>query len=181
MPRINSFHLQRKLLFSSHLYTSAVSVLRSPAFKQQPMSLAQALKKGKAFLSPRGSSESVNQIGDKFRTAPEGKLFPQVEPAVAGEDCDHACAACETHLPKTIKIDEKRELYGHVKEWATHMLVATGKSDWLKEVTNEKDSVMEAMKDCNVEPSNGVWEDHCSNIRVHVVLKSFAETHALSI
>ena len=118
--------------------------------------LAQALKRGKAFVTSQTSFESDHKSGSTFQTAPEGKLFPKVDPLVDGEDCDHDCTSCEVLLPKNFKIDEHQKLYGHVNGWATHMLVATGKTDWVKDITNEKGSVMEAVKDSNVEPSNGV-------------------------
>ena len=120
------------------------------------MSLSKALKKGKAFLTPRGSSESLPQANGSFIKASEGQLFPKVDPAVDGEDCDHDCATCEIHLPRGFKIDETENLYGHVNGWATHMIVATGKTDWVKDVSDEKGSVMEAVRECKVEPSNGV-------------------------
>ena len=121
------------------------------------MSLSKALKKGKAFLTPGGSSDSLSQANGNFTKAPEGKLFPKVDPAVDGEDCDRDCETCVVHLPKSFKIDETEKLYGHVNGWATHMLVATGKTDWVRDVSDEKGSVMEAVRDCNVEPSNGVY------------------------
>ena len=36
------------------------------------------------------------------------------------------------------------------------MLVATGKTDWVRDVADEKGSVMEAVERGGVEPSNGV-------------------------
>ena len=36
-------------------------------------------------------------------------------------------------------------MYGRINGWATHILVATGKTDWVKNVANEKGSVMEAV------------------------------------
>lgn len=48
------------------------------------------------------------------------------------------------------------ELFGHVNGWATHLLVATGKTDWVRDVADEKGSVMEAVDRGGVEPSNGV-------------------------
>ena len=120
------------------------------------MSLSKAFKKGKAFLTSQSSSDSIPYANGVFTKAPEGQLFPKVDPAVDGEDCDHDCATCEVRLPKHFKIDEKEQLYGHVNGWATHMLVATGKTDWVREVSDEKGSVMEAVKDCKIEPSNGV-------------------------
>ena len=59
--------------------------------------------------------------------------------------------------PKGFKIDEDDKLYGYVKGWSTHVLVATGKTDWVRDVADEKGSVMEAIdKKANVKPSNGV-------------------------
>jgi hypothetical protein len=43
-------------------------------------------------------------------------------------------------------VDHQDELYGQVNGWATHLLVATGKSDWVRDVADEKGSVMEAIE-----------------------------------
>ena len=118
------------------------------------MALASAFRSARTFLTPQGSSDTLRLDG--FRKAAEGQLFPQVDPSIDGQDCDHDCATCEIHLPKSFKIDETEKLYGHVKEWATHMLVATGKTDWVRDVEDEKGSLMEAVGKCNLEPSNGV-------------------------
>lgn len=116
--------------------------------QKHKMSLQSALARGKALLTPRSSTTSLPQ-SNKF-------IFPTVDPAIDGEDCDHDCATCEIQYPRGFKIDEEEKLYGHVNGWATHMLVATGKADWVKDVSDEKGSVMEAVRDCKVEPSNGV-------------------------
>jgi len=84
-------------------------------------------------------------------------LFPKVNPAIDGEDCEHDCDSCHIKYPKGFKIDEDDNLYGHVKGWSTHILVATGKTDWVRDVADEKGSVMEAIeKKANIKPSNGV-------------------------
>ena len=36
------------------------------------------------------------------------------------------------------------------------MVVATGKTDWVRDVEDERGSVMEAVRECGVKPSNGV-------------------------
>lgn len=93
---------------------------------------------------------------------PEGEgagieqLFPKTNPEVDGEDCDHDCESCTVKWPKGFKIDEDDQLYGFVKGWSTHVLVATGKTDWTREVEDEVGSVMEAFRECGVKPSNGV-------------------------
>ncbi|KAL8948779.1 MAG: hypothetical protein Q9222_005058 [Ikaeria aurantiellina] len=116
---------------------------------------SSALKRGKAFLTPTNSSTSIPQLSEGFTKAPEGSLFPKVDPAIDGEDCDHDCESCSIKYPAKFKIDEDEKLYGYVNGWATHMLVATGKTDWVRDVSDEKGSVMEAVRDCGVEPSNG--------------------------
>ncbi|KAI4188077.1 MAG: hypothetical protein L6R41_002379 [Letrouitia leprolyta] len=118
--------------------------------------LSAALKRGKAFLTPTSSSTNVHQLGQGFAKAPEGSLFPKVDPELDGEDCEHDCESCTIRYPSKFKIDEDEKLYGHVNGWATHMLVATGKTDWVRDVSDEKGSVMEAVRDCGVEPNNGV-------------------------
>lgn len=82
-------------------------------------------------------------------------LFPRVQPEVDGDDCLRDCDSCSVQYPRGFKIEEHDELYGHVKGWATHVLVATGKSDWVRDVADEKGSVMEAL-DRAEKPSNGV-------------------------
>jgi hypothetical protein len=84
------------------------------------------------------------------------ELFPKVDPAVDGPDCDHDCETCEVSLSKGFKINEDDKLYGYVKGWSTHVLVATGKTDWVRDVADEKKSVMEAFGKSSVKPRNGV-------------------------
>lgn len=100
------------------------------------------------------SSAKKLAIGDPHG-APATGLFPKVDPAVDGEDCLRDCESCPTHYPKNFKIDETDDLYGHVKGWSTHVLVATGKADWVRNVADEKGSVMQAIEHAQ-KPSNGV-------------------------
>ena len=106
----------------------------------------------KSFLKSAGTSTSSffrastpESKDGPFRKAPTTTtLFPTVDPAIDGEDCDHDCSSCSVSYPAKFSIDESDKLYGEVKGWATHMVVATGKSDWVRDVADEKDSVMEA-------------------------------------
>lgn len=136
------------------------------------MSLSSVLHKGKAFLTPRPSTDSFP------KHIPF--IFPKVDPAIDGEDCDHDCETCEIQYPKGFKIDEEEKLYGHVNGFATHMLVATGKTDWVKDVSDEKGSVMEAVRDCKVEPSNGVCCFLCNKIRQKVLLNMLYNRNSCS-
>ncbi len=88
--------------------------------------------------------------------APVDKLFPKVDPSVDGDDCNHDCASCDIKYPRGFSINEDDQIYGNIKEWSTHVLVATGKTDWVHSVEDEKGSLMEAFDKSPVQPSNGV-------------------------
>lgn len=110
------------------------------------------LRRGTSFLSG-----STKDKPDGFTTvSSHDALFPKVDPAVDGEDCDKDCATCTVRYPAKFDIDTKDKLYGHVDGWATHLLVATGKSDWVRDVADEKGSVMEAIEKHAIKPRNGV-------------------------
>ena len=135
-------------------------------FHSMNSALSSALQRGKAFLTPSTSSDSLLQPENGrpgSKKAPEGALFPKVDPRVDGEDCDRDCGSCTIQYPAKWKIDENQHLYGHVHAWATHILVATGKTDWVRDVEDEKGSVMEAVEKYGKNPSNGVCF-HCRPI-----------------
>lgn len=121
------------------------------------------LRRGTSFLS---SVSSFKEQEEKHQQDPgeeevhkaptENTLFPKVDPTVDGEDCDHDCASCTVRFPAKFNVDLEDKLYGHVGEWATHLLVATGKTDWVRDVADEEGSVMEAIERGGVKPSNGV-------------------------
>jgi hypothetical protein len=103
------------------------------------------------------SGASTPAPGTPGENTPLHDIFPKVDPSVDGDDCDHDCESCHVKYPKGFKIDEEDQLYGYVKGWSTHVLVATGKTDWVRDVADEKGSVMEAIdKKASVKPSNGV-------------------------
>lgn len=94
-------------------------------------------------------------IGNSGSKAALQDLFPAVDPAVDGEDCDHDCDSCTIQYPKGFKIEENDDLYGFVKGWSTHVLIATGKTDWVHDASSEKGSVMQAIAGTKA-PTNGV-------------------------
>ena len=98
------------------------------------------------FLRTATGTPANNEVPD---------LFPRTDPAVDGEDCLHDCDACTVRYPKGFKIEETDEMYGLVKGWATHLVVGTAKSDWKRDVEDEKGSVMEAVGKAD-KPENGV-------------------------
>jgi hypothetical protein len=126
----------------------------SSLFGSSNVSLASSRTDTDADTDAVGDN-AVAQQGFKS-VAESDKLFKQPDPAVDGEECLHDCATCTVKYPAKFDIDHEDELYGHVKGWATHLLVATGKSDWVRDVADEVGSIMEAIEKGGIEPSNGV-------------------------
>lgn len=93
-------------------------------------------------------------------------LFPTTDPTVDGDACLHDCDSCHIAFPRGFKIDEADLLYGHIKGWSTHVLVATGKSDWVRDVEDEKGSVMQAIGGTSKKPANGRLMLSASNMLV---------------
>ncbi|PKK51539.1 hypothetical protein CI102_5411 [Trichoderma harzianum] len=73
-------------------------------------------------------------------------LFARTEADVDGDECLHDCESCSVKYPRGFKVDEEDVLYGQVKGWSTHVLVGTGKTDWVRDVADERGSVMEAIQ-----------------------------------
>lgn len=110
-------------------------------------------------LSPTSSSFSVptqRNPGEFIKARNTDALFPTTNPATDGEECLHDCASCTIKYPSKFTIDETEELFGHVKGWSTHLIVATGKTDWVRDVADEKGSIMEAVDKGHEKPTNGV-------------------------
>lgn len=87
-------------------------------------------------------------------------IFPTVNPEQDGPDCRQDCTSCTAKYPTKFKIDTTRPLYGHIKEFSTHVLVATGKADWIAKVKQDKGSLMEAFAQTPVKSRHGVRSLH---------------------
>ncbi|KAF3061732.1 putative sucrase ferredoxin domain-containing protein [Daldinia childiae] len=87
-------------------------------------------------------------------SARASELFPQTRPDVDGEACKHDCDSCTVKYPRHFKVEESHPLYGNIKPWSTHVIVATSKSDWKRDVEDERGSVMEAFGHAS-KPGNG--------------------------
>ncbi|KAI1768541.1 actin patches distal protein [Hypoxylon sp. FL1150] len=96
-------------------------------------------------------------------SAKASQLFAQTSPEVDGEACEHDCDSCTVKYPRNFKIEQTHPLYGNIKPWSTHVIVATSKSDWVRSVEDEKGSVMEAFGHAS-KPSNGRLMLSASNI-----------------
>lgn len=135
-------------------------ILKMHLFRRGTSSLFNS---SNASLASSKSDATTDAVGDKalakdgFQTiSSSDKLFSNVDPALDGDDCLHDCATCTVKYPAKFDVDHEDELYGQVKGWSTHILVATGKSDWVRDVADETGSVMEAIEKGGLEPSNGV-------------------------
>jgi len=145
----------------AHQLAPALTILYKTAAKNVPKLNSRKMASAfKSFLDTARqtiSGASTPAPGTPAENTPCESLFPKVDPAVDGEDCDHDCNSCVVKYPKGFKINEDDKLYGYVKGWSTHVLVATGKTDWVRDVADEKRSVMEAIeKKASIKPSNGV-------------------------
>lgn len=99
-----------------------------------------------SFGNTKDPTEALQLRSDGLSTAKAtDALFPRTDPTVDGETCLQDCATCTVHYPRKFAIDEDDKLYGEIQGWSRHILVATGKTDWVRDVADEKGSVMEAV------------------------------------
>ncbi|KAI1116453.1 Sucrase/ferredoxin-like-domain-containing protein [Nemania sp. NC0429] len=132
------------------------------ATSQQPAPARQPPLKQKVTLGLKSLLRFATGEAAPSTPDPAG-LFPATDPAVDGEDCTHDCESCHVSYPRGFKVETDDLLYGHVKGWSTHVIVATGKSDWVRDVEDEKGSVMEAFGEAT-SPTNGRLMLSASNI-----------------
>ncbi|KAJ5289032.1 hypothetical protein N7478_002062 [Penicillium angulare] len=92
-------------------------------------------------------------------------LFPKVEPKEDGDQCLKDCADCTIQFPSKVKIETSRPLYGQIKEFHSHVLVATGRSDWKEKVEHESGSLMEAFDQSSAKSKLGRYMVSASNIQ----------------
>ncbi|KAJ5692466.1 hypothetical protein N7462_001889 [Penicillium macrosclerotiorum] len=126
------------------------------------------------------------------RSAESNYVFPTVDPARDGPDCLKDCADCTTKFPSRVKVENIRPLYGHIKEFHSHVLVATGRSDWKEKVGQEKGSLMEAFEDAeskqgrmmvsasNIQPPNHESTEDYTKPTTVLILPSFTFVDSVS-
>ncbi|CAI7577126.1 unnamed protein product [Penicillium glandicola] len=97
------------------------------------------------------------------RASANDYLFQKVDPKEDGPECLKDCANCTVQFPSKVKIEMSRPLYGQVKEFHAHVLVATGQSDWKeKDVGKVSGSLMEAFDEAK--PEHGRIKVSASNL-----------------
>ncbi|PYI06477.1 sucrase/ferredoxin-like family protein [Aspergillus sclerotiicarbonarius CBS 121057] len=134
------------------------------------------IQRGRSFFTPTPSatpqdspkdSPKADDVVEEFKQAPSADtLFPKVDPSVDGEECLHDCASCTVKYPAKFDVDQEDNMYGNINGWSTHVLVATGKTDWVRDVADEEGSVMEAIEKGGLIPSNGKLKLSASNMPV---------------
>ncbi|RAK97603.1 sucrase/ferredoxin-like domain-containing protein [Aspergillus ibericus CBS 121593] len=134
------------------------------------------IQRGRSFFTPTPSatpqespkdSPKPDDVVEEFKQAPSADtLFPKVDPSVDGEECLHDCASCTVKYPAKFDVDQEDNMYGNINGWSTHVLVATGKTDWVRDVADEEGSVMEAIEKGGLVPSNGKLKLSASNMPV---------------
>ncbi|KAK9462894.1 Sucraseferredoxin-like protein [Lipomyces oligophaga] len=67
--------------------------------------------------------------GLKNLAKPDTVIRPDL-PAVPEDGCPLDCSTCTTKYPRTLKVDRDTPLWGSVKPWKRHIILATGKTDW---------------------------------------------------
>lgn len=107
----------------------------------------------KATMAPSLKTLMSSVLGPRGKDATE--LFAKTDPATDGDECLRDCESCAVRYPRGFSIDVDDKLYGQINAWSTHLLVGTGKTDWVRDVADEKGSVMEAVERADA-PSNGV-------------------------
>ncbi|PYH93019.1 hypothetical protein BO71DRAFT_382436 [Aspergillus ellipticus CBS 707.79] len=128
--------------------------------------------RSRSFFTPTPSatpqdSPKPSDVVEEFKQAPSADaLFPKTDPSVDGEDCLHDCTSCTVKYPAKFEVDQEDNMYGNINGWSTHVLVATGKTDWVRDVADEAGSVMEAIEKGGLEPSNGKLKLSASNMPV---------------
>ncbi|CAZ83583.1 unnamed protein product [Tuber melanosporum] len=102
------------------------------------MPLAALIRRGTSFFNS----------GKFAGPTTKDTLFPVVSKEVDGEDCDHDCDHCPGYgrAFDKIGIETEGELWGGIKGFANHVIVATGETDWIRDVEDIKGSVMRELK-----------------------------------
>ncbi|KAI5859136.1 Sucrase/ferredoxin-like-domain-containing protein [Tricharina praecox] len=129
------------------------------------MPLAALKRLGSSLLTPRSQSPT-----DGASKVTKETLFP---PIPSDDDCNHDCAACPVsdgtgsgygRAFDKIGTDSSDPLWGQVKAYGTHAIVATGKTDWIRDVEDIKGSVMAALAAKKKAVDNGRLMISASNL-----------------
>ncbi|PIG88990.1 sucrase/ferredoxin domain protein [Aspergillus arachidicola] len=81
-------------------------------------------------------------------------IFPTVDPKTTVSNVA-TTAQIAVIWPSKVKIDTTLPMYGYIKQFHAHVLVATGKTDWMGKVEQEKGCLMEAFKSDGGESKHG--------------------------
>ncbi|KAF2434481.1 hypothetical protein EJ08DRAFT_675962 [Tothia fuscella] len=120
----------------------------------------------KSLINKFTPSSSTTDLSTFTKARTPTTLFPVTDPEVDGEECLRDCDSCSVKYPRKFEVDEKEELFGHVNGWSRHVLCGTGRTDWVRDVSDEKGSLMEAFRTYNDKVENGKLMLSASNIPI---------------
>lgn len=89
------------------------------------------------FIGRDTQQQALEEISNSYTVA-------KCEP----EDCD----SCSERYPSSLSIDTSSPLWGSAKPWRSHILCATGKTDWVHSVTDEFGTLANAL-----DASSSTW------------------------
>lgn len=98
----------------------------------------------------------------------------EVLPVVPEDGCDLECSTCTSKFSSSLKLDRDTPLWGSVKPWRKHILIATGKSDWAHGLGDEAGSLTTVLADWS--PKADVGRVIVSNSSLSVPAGYFEET-----
>jgi len=131
--------------------------------------MAAALKRalfGKVHLPDRSKATTERKDAGFAKAHTASDLFIKTTPETDGDDCLHDCDSCTASLASWWSVNNDAPLYGHIKSWNRHLVVATGKTDWVRDVRDIKGSVMEAVREHEGTINHGVRNLCPPNARV---------------
>lgn len=83
--------------------------------------------------------------------SPEEKAKTEVANVLPLAECSpDECQGCTVEFPSSVKIEEDVPLWGSTAEWAYHVLLYSGKTDWTHDIADEQNilgKVVRAMSD----------------------------------
>ncbi|VVT53127.1 uncharacterized protein SAPINGB_P003417 [Magnusiomyces paraingens] len=97
-------------------------------------------------------------------TVSDTKASTEISKSFAIADCA-SCANCSSsdlpaseRYPTSLSIDNETPLWGSIKPWSLQILCATGKTDWIHNIFDEKSSVAHALDDSQNHWSSGLTD-----------------------
>ncbi|CAE6516054.1 unnamed protein product [Rhizoctonia solani] len=119
-------------------------------------------------LSLVRSPPQVEELGSKLDSA--GVPFT-LDPCRA---CADPCDLGHEEWPNRFDVDLSSDMLGSVKPYGRQVVISTGKSDWVREVTEESNSLAEHLNNVHVTEESNSLAEHLNNVHGKLVSSSTA-------